>query len=861
MKKIFGLIIVRLLIFNGNILEKAAAKSSVVPFPISIYVNQEIDYLPDGLQVERTGNLLSTSDFFVQEHFARLHKKQNLNNQISGGEIATVPELMEEMSTINSILNSPMGIMGKGMLDKVTEHIPIPGISTIKDMIFGHAVGLTTMQFDSISSLLGAEEDESKIKKLLTNDSLSDEEKEKGLPQKWKVAFKKFKKKAVNSNKNINDFIREETKALLSTSIATKLQNKYIAISSKYNQYRETFIGKGKQLMISTANQMAFTPLATNFFDKEGHRTIINLSTKPDIGNDKYPKSDRGFKVIDIRKGEIKFDILKDKKIDLPFLPIGDLEFGLDIVAGLTWATEKHVRHYSSIESLPTIGRIPTQRSDFDKWAVNDSLTYRVHGKMAVHLGIGITILNGAILAEVNGSWTANIRKTSENTIQVAYTQGLIGDVKLPFKKMLKETAESWYLKHDEMLSYEFNLSKNYGWDLYIRMIHGDVKTVKAFYLKELVSRNFLSFAKKQNIFSKTDMVNLAGKKWLSRIRYDVTFNQRQMNKLKEFFSRMTVKMIVVGSRHTSGSLSFQSKRWPFSVRKKIETTKKETIIEKSYELGDGVFGKSFIGLYELSKLSSGVFSKKMDNRYIFGGNIQRILILNPTNKPSTLVRFSGFMKYVHKQPKWSRKTWKREMNRLSSILGFKEILSTIPAPYKKNAINVQLTADLLLSQKTISGWMAWALKNTSNRLIRKVEANADLWFNNNANNFKDICNIDNLEKCKIEIYTRIDSSARIASQALKRMALNLPTGKESVQGMEKKLKEFASIMADFGEGILNNQFVLKTFLDIARKISGGDQHLVVQWQGENIGKGERVIIPSSLYTVIGNKVIWYKKK
>ena len=54
--------------------------------------------------------------------------------------------------------------------------------------------------------------------------------------------------------------------------------------------------------------------------------------------------------------------------------------------------------------------------------------------------------------------------------------------------------------------------------------------------------------------------------------------------------------------------------------------------------------------------------------------------------------------------------------------------------------------------------------------------------------------------------------------------------------------KDFSKNFADFGKGLSQNQFTFNAILGL---IKNGDVHLVVQWEGERIPRGEFVIIQS----------------
>ena len=61
--------------------------------------------------------------------------------------------------------------------------------------------------------------------------------------------------------------------------------------------------------------------------------------------------------------------------------------------------------------------------------------------------------------------------------------------------------------------------------------------------------------------------------------------------------------------------------------------------------------------------------------------------------------------------------------------------------------------------------------------------------------------------------------------------------------------KKFTKNFAQFGRGMSQNKFTFKTIVDGVRS---GDIHLVIQWEGERIPKGELVLINSKKFRFKG---------
>jgi hypothetical protein len=92
------------------------------------------------------------------------------------------------------------------------------------------------------------------------------------------------------------------------------------------------------------------------------------------------------------------------------------------------------------------------------------------------------------------------------------------------------------------------------------------------------------------------------------------------------------------------------------------------------------------------------------------------------------------------------------------------------------------------------------------------------------------------------------------ALNALKDISEFMPTGQESSSDYTRKMKYISQAMAEFGKSFTTNQFIMNSFLDLARS-SDGDQYLVFQWQGSPFPRGHKVLIPSKYYKFRGHQI------
>jgi hypothetical protein len=513
------------------------------------------------------------------------------------------------------------------------------------------------------------------------------------------------------------------------------------------------------------------------------------------------------------------------------------------------------VQTYAETKNLPFITGIPTNDRKLNELSVGDSITFLVTGTIGIHAGMTIGYVTGGVEANVTGEWVTNVRKLGPLRVSVSYTRGRIRNVAITAGTIGVRAAKSWYKNLTETQAYEFDLSKPEGWKLYRRMLRGDVKAVKKYYLKELAVNRWTKFAKENKIKGTNELARAAAMKWRSKtLPYRYKLSKRDRNLVETFFQTMTVKMITIGTRQTQGSAATVKIGVPIFFSYNWNTGDKSLVIDRSREVADGLIATNYYGVYKETKGAEGALTKHSNQTKLFMGGHQEMFFLNPGDGPKRMLKMYGQMKYEFHQEKWDDKKWDEQIREAAAFFGFRKELIEIPKPYGKESKYGQFTADLLLGQKTILYWMDWARKNNPDLLVKRGTWKVEQWFKDEGNKRIEICKGLVRPLCKKNMNWEVEKNLPKALEALKEMSRTKPVGDELPKDFDKKVKAYAKSMADFGKYFTKNQFIMNTFVELAHS-SSGDQYLVFQWQGTSFQRGYKVLIPSKYYKFRGHQI------
>jgi hypothetical protein len=604
------------------------------------------------------------------------------------------------------------------------------------------------------------------------------------------------------------------------------------------------------------AAKIGFKAVPSVMVDADGYTYIINLSENAAVGRiepEKEPVSDKGFKVIKMRRGGLSVGVSGEMMI-AGFPGIAP-NIGLTVGGNVGFVQERFVATYPEIKKLAFIKFLPTKQSALDELANGDSITFLVSGTIAVHAGIILGGVSGGVEANVTGEWVANVRKIGPQRVQVAYTRGKIGSVAITAGSIGLKAAKSWYKELTETQAYEFDLSKPDGWTLYKRMLRGDVKTVKKYYLQELTVNRWSKYAKENKLTSRDELVRSAARKWKAKsmpTKYRLSGRDRML--LETFFRTMTVKMITIGTRQTTGTAATVKVGVPIFFSYNWNTGDKSVVVDRSREIADGLISTNYYGVYKTSKGAEGVWTRHALEQKIFLGGIKELTFLNPGDGPKKMIKIFGQVKYEFHQEKWREGQWDEKMTDAAAFLGFRKEITGIRRPYAGTAKFGQNTADLLLGEKTFQFWMNWAKNNKPDMLVQAGTEKVEEWFNDRINQRTELCRGLVRPLCKKSMNYEVEKQVPKALIALRDISEFMPTGQESSSDYTRKMKYISKAMAEFGKSFTTNQFIMNSFLDLA-KSGDGDQYLVFQWQGSPFPRGFKVLIPSKYYKFRGHQI------
>jgi hypothetical protein len=592
--------------------------------------------------------------------------------------------------------------------------------------------------------------------------------------------------------------------------------------------------------------------------DADGYTFIINLSTNAMVDRitpeDEQMRSSAGFKVVKMRQGHLSLGV--GASMLIPGVPVSP-DAGLAIGGGRTWVSENYVRTYDEANKLPFITGVPNKKEEIERMAIGDSLTFVTVGTMSIHAGASLFVASGGIEANVVGEWTCNVRRVGRSLMQVAYTKGKIGSVALTAGAIIPSIAKRWYKGLEETQAYEFNLSHPDGYALYNRMLRGDVRAVKKYYLRDLVFKGWGRYAAQKRIPSPRRLAKMAAIKWRYKTFGGPPLTSKQQRDLNTFLAPMAAKMISIGTRHTEGTSMVASVGIPILIRKTWEPKHKDVVVENYREVRNGVIGTTYSGIFKNLETVSGILSPHTNRIKLFIGSVQNVTYINPGKNPINFLRLYGQFKYSYGGQGWKEGDWADEILKMSRRIGFKEELQSIQRPYQNESQYGQISSDLLLSQKSMLDLMNWAVSSSPQGLIDLTVAEIGQWFARSDMQRTELCEVLKRDLCEKKMINETEKGIQMAAEALREMVDQFPTGKENAKYFAEKLKRVAKHMARFGEGFTRTQFTLNAFLNLAKK-GQGDQFMVAQWMGAAIKRDQKILVPSRRFSFRGHTLCAY---
>jgi len=537
------------------------------------------------------------------------------------------------------------------------------------------------------------------------------------------------------------------------------------------------------------------------------HTVIINLTKDENLrpihakeylkGQD-IPNDGSGFQVIQTRQGSLSLSIPAS-------LPIG-VGIGVKVRGGMYHNAVRHVKTYMDIKKLPFISRIPSTFKDFQKYKIDDSLSFMTTGAISfsASMKIGMAGASSTYLAE--GDWITTVTKTSPVHVRGTYKVSHIkllsigGGVSWTSLSLNKMNSLS------DLLTYEFNLQNKAGLMAYQMFLKGDLLKAREIYLK---SFGIDAFKGKKKYTAAVKIV-----------KKEKSFSENN------YSSKGISIPFLISAKHKSG---------------------RSFLLKNSRELRKGVIGTHYFGVFKEKSKTTGFLSRNAHRLIMFMGKLQETFQLEAGRKKILNYRFSGNYKYEYHRDKFDQIKLFEELSKLSHRIGFTqpllEIIGKIP---DKNLGFVQLQADLMISDKAIAGLMKMESKGKLKSLPGKGKIIVEKWFKKKNPFAIPLCSPDLENPCLLFLIKETNTGIKMIIEGIKKMN-DVFTKKKG------HIKQFVEAMSLMGEGFSKNRFTFKVFRRLLKH--SGDHHLVVTWQGEKIPRGEKVLIQSKSTSYDGIEV------
>ncbi|MEE2742768.1 MAG: hypothetical protein VYD54_02605 [Bdellovibrionota bacterium] len=598
---------------------------------------------------------------------------------------------------------------------------------------------------------------------------------------------------------------------------------------------------------------------------------IINLSNKKVFNvsknhkeNEPPPNDGSGFLVIKhFRMGSWNlpasksFNILEGGKENSFFLQYGGGPFmGMAFEVGASVIGSIHVKKYEQIKKFPPLIILPTSLKKLNKYSVGDSFSYYINGGIGVSAGVGIgyniaPLIGAGVSAGVSyvlqGKWLCQIQKTGQTTVSVRYTKRKLKKLRLFMGGSVVEEIFGIDLKKIKGIGndifFEFNLADPLGLAAYKKFLRGNTAYAMDMAHKLKASKAFA-------------LSGLTTRKWANRI---MTTAIRPLA-----FSDSVIKTKEKGARFSI----------PLAVAVKVRKLK-TLVVTNSRQLTDKMFVKTALGVHAIEKELYGWRKADRDQISVFTGNYQTISENEAGGDVKYTKRYSGNFKYEHSSEDLMEGDLERELFYLIDEVGHKkEILDLkipqvpvnirkyinfrnkkIPIglkPKRKSLGFVKISVDLMLSKSSIDELKSQALFKGPKPWLKAGEKRVKEWFSRPENKRWEVCaTMFRGKKTKV-------GRKLCLKKMLRRTREGLNLSYKSLVLMQKALaihdeKKFVVQFAQFGKGLMSTQF---SFLTLLKSLSFGDIHMVMQYQGERIPKGELVLIQSKKKKLDEFKVI-----
>jgi hypothetical protein len=229
-------------------------------------------------------------------------------------------------------------------------------------------------------------------------------------------------------------------------------------------------------------------------------------------------------------------------------------------------------------------------------------------------------------------------------------------------------------------------------------------------------------------------------------------------------------------------------------------------------KLRDDLLVENWIGVFNQETKTAGTISKNMKRTNMFSGNYQQVTPLKKMDG-NLIRRYSGNYKYYYTRQDVSIEKMQEELRKVREKIGFMknlkglEIKTTKVGKVGDLAIEVDVALSNVATDELINVAQRYGRNVLTNEAVNYMEG----FFKNVTDAKREICTRYKtrlLKECIFTTRRQIKSAMKTAFNALIKMKKH----RDDVD-----YKKFVQAYADFGKGLIENRFTLKTFLRMLR--------------------------------------------
>ncbi|MES2802488.1 MAG: hypothetical protein V4654_08360 [Bdellovibrionota bacterium] len=429
------------------------------------------------------------------------------------------------------------------------------------------------------------------------------------------------------------------------------------------------------------------------------------------------------------------------------------LTVGLMPMAAKTSVSHQHQPSLQKAMSAKAL-KVPMQASDFNSWAMNDSVNYSSTGGLIFSIGVGVPGVNIGSDFIIQGTFSTYVEKVSANEVYVMISNTDAKSLVMQVDATVVQVGVTKYKEIEEGMSYMINYKDPVGYKAYHDLIRGNVAAIQMLLQDPAVT---------------------AIQKWEK-------LNRVQIRKLAHF--NFGIPFIM---------------SWGWTAGKIYEFSDTRAFYDNTRAEVD-------YGVYIKEKRKK-IFGSKTVKTESFYGSVYRLY--NYDNDLMTRYIFGQYL-YNADDNKAKTKDMKKVINNLIEKTGLSQLSLSIPK-YKKlkfSRINLEVNFDedqTLNIMNTVSRMLPEAVADRANQLASN--------FLTTEIQMLALCTPEetqvpmSTEACLAKYYAENTEASKSLVSAARVMKKHFESGND---------KAFALAYADFGKSMLKNATMFQAILGMA---------------------------------------------